>query len=454
MGNNLESSKLTFKFREETNAFTKNWIGDFTTNVDRQIDLNLAPYDVLATMAHVRMLKQIKLINKKELLAIQKELRFIYQTICDKTFVMEPNVQDVYTQVELLLNRKLGEVGRKVQIGRSRNDQVWVTLKLYYRYEIEEIVKKVKVLFNRLQQLSEKHKNLMLPGYTHFQGAMPSSFGLWFGSYAESLIDDLEALLAAWNVTNKNPLGAGAGYGFSLPLNRQLTTVLMGFSDMNVNVVYAQMGLGKTERIVAQGVASVAATIATFAIDTCMYMNENHSFIKFPDYLTTRSSVMPHKKNPDVLELIRSRCNRLQALPNEIALMKTNLPSGYHKDMELLKDNLFPAFTAIKESMDAMILMLNEIQIVPDILEETKYDLLFSMEEVHKKVLEGVPFQSAYREVEMLIDIGKFKPDRNLKHTHQGSMGNLMNDVIESNFNRVYSAFDFEAVKKAFGLLM
>lgn len=438
----------------QKSSVAHSWVEDFTVGQDRVLDLKLASFDVLGSLAHTRMLKQIGLLNKKELISIQTELKAIFKNISNGDFVIEEGVEDVHSQVELLLTQKIGDAGKKIHAGRSRNDQVLVDLKLYFRHEIEEIVSKSKILFQRLQQLSEQHKEVLLPGYTHFQVAMPSSFGLWFGAYAESLVDDLEMMLAAWKVSNKNPLGSAAGYGSSFPLNRQLTTELLGFNTMNVNVVYAQMGRGKTERIIAQGLSSIAATLSKFAMDACLYMSQNYGFISFPDYLTTGSSIMPHKKNPDVLELIRSRCNKILALPNEIALVTTNLPSGYHRDLQLLKENLFPAFTSIKECMDALVLMLNEIQINKNIMSDPKYDYLFSVEVVNKMVLDGVPFREAYKEIGLLIENGKYEPSKDVQHTHQGSIGNLMNGEIKKAFDEVYESFHFEKVAEKLNSLV
>lgn len=420
----------------------------FTVGQDRVLDMNLAPFDVLGSLAHTQMLHQIGLLTATELTAIQKELKVIYQEIIAGKFQIEDDVEDIHSQVELLLTRRIGEAGKKIHAGRSRNDQVLVDLKLYFRHELESIVQQVKVVFDTFQQLSNQHKTVLMPGYTHLQVAMPSSFGLWFGAYAESLVDDLELLLAAWKVVNKNPLGSAAGYGSSFPLDRQLTTDLLGFQCMNYNVVYAQMGRGKSERIVAQAMSAIAATLSKWAMDCCLYMSQNYNFIAFPDHLTTGSSIMPHKKNPDVLELIRSRCNKIQALPNEIAWMTTNLPAGYHRDLQLLKENLFPAFTSLKECLEMTQLMLNHIQINPSILEDQKYDYLFSVEVVNALVLKGIPFREAYKQIGLAIEEGTYQPEKNVVHTHQGSIGNLMNDEIKKEFNTVFQAFEFEQIQE------
>ncbi len=420
----------------------------FTVGQDRVLDMNLAAFDVLGSLAHTQMLESVGLLEADDLVVIQKELKTIYQEIIDGKFIIEDDVEDIHSQVELLLTRRIGEAGKKIHSGRSRNDQVLVDLKLYFRYEIEQIVDKTKELFTTLQKLSEEHKEVLLPGYTHLQIAMPSSFGLWFGAYAESLVDDLEMMLAAWKITNKNPLGSAAGYGSSFPLNRKMTTDLLGFSSMNHNVVYAQMGRGKTERVLAQGLSSIAATLAKFAMDGCLYMSQNMGFIKFPDHLTTGSSIMPHKKNPDVLELIRSRCNKIQALPNEIALMTTNLPSGYHRDLQLLKENLFPAFTSLKECLDILKLMLDNIEVNKTILDDNKYDYLFSVEVVNDAVLKGIPFREAYKEIGLSIENGTYQPIKEVNHTHEGSIGNLMTEAIKIEFDNVYNAFNFDQVNK------
>lgn len=420
----------------------------FTVGQDRALDMNLAPFDVLGSLAHTQMLQQIGLLTSTELASIQKELKAIYQEIVEGKFQIEDDVEDIHSQVELLLTRRIGEAGKKIHAGRSRNDQVLVDLKLYFRHELESLVQQVKVVFDTFQQLSNQHKAVIMPGYTHLQVAMPSSFGLWFGAYAESLVDDLELMLAAWKVVNKNPLGSAAGYGSSFPLDRQLTTDLLGFQSMNYNVVYAQMGRGKSERIVAQAMSAIAATLSKWAMDCCLYMSQNYNFIAFPAHLTTGSSIMPHKKNPDVLELIRSRCNKIQALPNEIALMITNLPAGYHRDLQLLKENLFPAFTSLKECLAMTQLMLNHIQVNPEIVADTKYDYLFSVEVVNALVLEGIPFREAYKQIGLAIEEGSYQPERNVVHIHQGSIGNLMNDEIKKEFDTVFQAFDFEQIQK------
>lgn len=431
----------------QKNTTVNQAVDAFTVGQDRILDLNLAPFDVLGSLAHTQMLHHIGLLTEEELALIQNELKVIYQEIIQGEFQIEEEVEDIHSQIELLLTRRIGEAGKKIHAGRSRNDQVLVDLKLYFRHEIEAVVQLVKSVFETFQRLSNQHKAVLMPGYTHLQIAMPSSFGLWFGAYAESLVDDLELMFAAWKVVNKNPLGSAAGYGSSFPLDRQVTTDLLGFQSMNYNVVYAQMGRGKSERILAQGLSSIAATLAKWAMDCCLYMGQNYKFIGFPDHLTTGSSIMPHKKNPDVLELIRSRCNKIQALPNEIALMTTNLPAGYHRDLQLLKENLFPAFTSLKECLEMTQLMLENIEINSDILSDSKYDYLFSVEVVNQLVLNGTPFREAYKTIGLAIEDGQYQPTKEVEHTHQGSIGNLMNEEIKVAFDTVYQTFEFDQVK-------
>lgn len=438
----------------QKNTHVNTDVNRFTVGRDRELDLNLAAFDVLGSLAHTQMLEKIGLLTTVDLEEIQLALKDIYIEVQNGSFVMEEDVEDIHSQIELLLTNRIGDNGKKIHSGRSRNDQVLLDLKLYFRYEIQEIVEKTTVVFERFQQLSNTYSKVLMPGYTHLQIAMPSSFGLWFGAYAESLVDDLEMMLAAWKITNKNPLGSAAGYGSSFPLNRQMTTDLLGFDSMNYNVVYAQMGRGKTERVLAQALSSVAATLAKFAMDGCLYMSQNMNFISFPDHLTTGSSIMPHKKNPDVLELIRSRCNKIQALPNEIALMTTNLPSGYHRDLQLLKENLFPAFASLKECLDILDLMLKNIQINPNILEDPKYDYLFSVEVVNNQVLEGIPFREAYKNIGLAIESGAYQPSKEVNHTHEGSIGNLMNGAIAEQFKKVVDQFDFKTVQQRLTALL
>ncbi|MBL7874238.1 MAG: argininosuccinate lyase, partial [Cyclobacteriaceae bacterium] len=393
-------------------------VTDFTTGQDRELDMNLAPFDVLGSLAHITMLESIGLLTKEELNTLSKELKSIYAQIEAGDFKIESDVEDIHSQVELLLTKKLGEAGKKIHSGRSRNDQVLVDIKLYLRNEIEEITRSIQPLFELLISKSEEHKGKLLPGYTHLQLAMPSSFGLWLGAYAESLVDDLIMLQAAYQVVNKNPLGSAAGYGSSFPLNRTFTTQLLGFNDLNYNVVYAQMGRGKTERILAQAMSNVAATIGKLAMDATLFLNQNFAFISFPEELTTGSSIMPHKKNPDVFELIRAKCNALQALPNELTLLTSNLPSGYHRDLQLLKEKLFPAITSLKGCLQMTHLMLSAIVVKENILEDEKYKFLFSVEEVNKLVLSGVPFRDAYKQIGRDIEQGKFNYSSKVNHTH------------------------------------
>lgn len=426
----------------------------FTVGKDREMDQYLAKSDVLGSLAHIRMLQSIGLLTADELKMLTAELKNIYHAIVEGNFHLQDDVEDIHSQVELLLTQRLGDVGKKIHSGRSRNDQVLVDIKLFLRDELGSLVKEIKIFFDLLIGQSEKYKSHLLPGYTHLQLAMPSSFGLWFGAYAESLTDDLLTLQAAYRVVNKNPLGSAAGYGSSFPLNRTMTTRLLGFDDLNYNVVYAQMGRGKTERIVAQGLSNVAATLAKLSMDVCLFMNQNFGFIRFPDELTTGSSIMPHKKNPDVFELIRSHCNKIQALPNEIALMTTNLPSGYHRDLQLLKESLFPAFRQLKDCLQMAGLMLGHAQVREHILEEDQYKYLFSVEEVNKLVLGGMPFRDAYKKVGMDIEKGHFTYDISLHHTHEGSIGNLCNDEIRKMMDAAIRDFPFDKVETALQQLL
>lgn len=426
----------------------------FTVGNDQQTDLHLARFDVLGSLAHIKMLESIGLLTKVELNKLSTELKTIYDQMLGGEFRIEGGVEDVHSQVELLLTKKLGDVGKKIHSGRSRNDQVLVDVKLFLRSEIERVTKNIQPLFELLIAKSEEHKGKFLPGYTHLQLAMPSSFGLWFGAYAESLVDDVLLLEAAYRLVNKNPLGSAAGYGSSFPLNRKLTTELLGFDDLNYNVVYAQMGRGKAERIVAQAISSVAATLAKLAMDACLYLNQNFAFISFPDELTTGSSIMPHKKNPDVFELIRAKCNQLQALPNEIVLLTTNLPSGYHRDLQLLKETLFPAFTVLNDCIRLTALMLSKIEVKSSIIEDEKYRFLFSVEEVNKLVLQGVPFRDAYKKIGQEIEKGNFTYSTQLHHTHEGSVGNLCNDQITRMMNELFKRFNFKKVEDAINNLL
>jgi argininosuccinate lyase len=421
----------------------------FTIGKDQEMDMFLAPFDVLGSLAHIQMLEQVGLLNPSELNMLTEALKSIYKQIKEGKFVVEEGIEDIHSQVEFELTKTLGDVGKKIHSGRSRNDQVLVDIKLYLRAEIEEVVTEIQKLFALLLEQSEKHKSQLLPGYTHLQLAMPSSFGLWFGAYAESLVDDALVLQSAYRVANKNPLGSAAGYGSSFPLNRTLTTQLLGFEDLNYNVVYAQMGRGKTERIVASAFSNVAATLAKLSMDACLFMNQNFGFISFPDELTTGSSIMPHKKNPDVFELVRARCNQLLALPNEIALMTTNLPSGYHRDLQLIKELLFPAIQNLKDCLQMIQLMLANVEIKENILEDDKYKFLFSVEEVNKLVLAGMPFRDAYKKVGQDIESNEYNPTKNLRHTHEGSLGNLCTEEIKKMMEKAVAEFNFNKTNEA-----
>jgi argininosuccinate lyase len=426
----------------------------FTVGKDQEMDMFLAQFDVLGSLAHITMLESIGLLEKEELTILSVELKDIYKRIQRGEFKVEPGVEDIHSQVELELTKKLGDVGKKIHSGRSRNDQVLVDIKLYLRHELEIVVREVKTLFDLLIAQSEKHKDHLLPGYTHLQLAMPSSFGLWFGAYAESLVDDLITVHAAYQIVNKNPLGSAAGYGSSFPLNRTMTTKLLGFESLHHNVVYAQMGRGKTERIVAAALANIAGTMGKLSMDACLFLNQNFGFISFPDELTTGSSIMPHKKNPDVFELIRGRCNQLAGLPNDIALMTSNLPSGYHREMQLLKELLFPAIQQLKDCLQMAGLMLANISVKPDILKDEKYKFLFSVEEVNKLVLSGMPFRDAYKKVGVAIENGNYKPDTIIHHTHEGSIGNLQLTEISSMMDTVISRFNFHQTKDSIDRLI
>ena len=412
-------------------------IEEFTVGRDRELDLRLAKYDVEGSMAHIRMLESIGLLQADELKILLEALEEIKATAERGEFVIEEGIEDVHSQVELMLTRKLGDVGKKIHSGRSRNDQVLVDLKLFLRDEIKNIAAHVVTLFERLQKLSNEHASVLMPGYTHLQVAMPSSFGLWFGAYAESLVDDMQLVLAAYNVANQNPLGSAAGYGSSFPLNRTMTTELLNFNNLHFNVVAAQMSRGKTERAVAYAIAALASTLGKMAMDVCLFMCQNFGFISFPDELTTGSSIMPHKKNPDVFEIMRGKCNRLQSVPNEISLLTANLPLGYHRDLQLLKDIVFPATTEICSCLDMCDFMLQNIRVNGDILSDSRYDYLFTVEDVNRLALAGMPFRDAYREVGMQVQRGEYKPTKEVHHTHEGSIGNLCNDRIAEKMRSV-----------------
>ena len=421
----------------------------YTIGRDREMDLYLAPFDVLGSMAHITMLESIGLLEKDELDVLLAEMKKIYADAVAGNFEIEEGIEDVHSEVELILTRRLGDIGKKIHSGRSRNDQVLVDLKLYMRHELQEITRLTVELFNMLIQQSEKYKNVLMPGYTHLQVAMPSSFGLWFGAYAEGLVDDLTVLNAAYKVVNRNPLGSAAGYGSSFPLNRQMTTDLLGFDSMDYNVVYAQMGRGKSERIVAQALGGIAATLAKLAFDACMYSSQNFGFIKLHDAFTTGSSIMPHKKNPDVFELTRAKCNKIQAVPEQIMLIMNNLPSGYFRDLQIIKEVFLPTFDELKDCLRMVTLMLEHITVNEHILDDTRYDLMFSVEEVNRLATNGMPFRDAYKKVGLDIEAGKFTPTKTVAHTHEGSIGNLCNDRICALMDDVVKSFNFEKVDMA-----
>lgn len=421
----------------------------FTVGRDRELDLYLARYDVLGSMAHITMLESIGLLDKEELKPLLKELRSIY-ALCEKgEFVIEEGVEDVHSQVELMLTRALGDMGKKIHSGRSRNDQVLVDLKLFTRHELLEIAEEVKNLFEELILKSEKYKEVLMPGYTHLQVAMPSSFGLWFGAYAEGLADDLQLLLAAYKITNRNPLGSAAGYGSSFPLNRTMTTQLLGFESMDYNVVYAQMGRGKMERDVAFAMAGIAGTLAKLAFDACMFNSQNFSFVKLPKECTTGSSIMPHKKNPDVFELIRAKSNKLQSLPQQIVMIINNLPVGYFRDLQIIKEVFLPAFAELKDCLRMTAYIINRIEVNEHILDNPMYDPMFSVEEVNRLAADGMPFRDAYKKVGLDIEAGIFIPKKEIHHTHEGSIGNLMNNEIKGLFASIYQSFNFQSVAQA-----
>ena len=433
----------------EKNVQVDQEVDTFTVGKDREMDLYLAKYDVLGSMAHITMLESIGLLTKKELEVLLRELKAIYKIADENQFVIEEGVEDVHSQVELMLTRRLGDTGKKIHSGRSRNDQVLLDLKLFTRAKIQEIVQAVSELFDVLIAQSDRYKNVLLPGYTHLQIAMPSSFGLWFGAYAESLADDLQLLLAAYKVCNRNPLGSAAGYGSSFPLKRQMTTDLLGFDSLDYNVVYAQMGRGKMERTVAFALAGIAATLSKLAFDACMFNSQNFGFIKLPDQFTTGSSIMPHKKNPDVFELTRAKCNKLQGLPQEIILISNNLPSGYFRDLQIIKELFLPAFDELKDCLRMVTHMMREVKVNEHILDDDKYALIFSVEEVNRLVLQGVPFRDAYKQVGLNIEAGKFTPVKEVHHTHEGSIGNLCNAQISALMQNIIQAFAFNKVNEA-----
>ena len=444
---------MALKLWEKSVAVDHN-VETYTVGRDREMDLYLAPYDVLGSMAHITMLESISLLSAEELRQLLDELKDIYASAIAGKFVIEEGVEDVHSQVELMLTRRLGDIGKKIHSGRSRNDQVLVDLKLFIRSEIEAVAHAVETLFRTLIAQSNRYKDVLMPGYTHLQVAMPSSFGLWFGAYAESLADDMMVLQAAYRVTNRNPLGSAAGYGSSFPLRREMTTRLLGFEGMNYNVVYAQMGRGKTERIVANALAGIAATVSRLAFDACLYNSQNFGFIKLPDQYTTGSSIMPHKKNPDVFELTRAKCNRLQALPSQITLILNNLPSGYFRDMQLIKEAFLPAFDELKSILAMVNAMLSEVKVNTSLADDDRYKYMFSVEEVNRLTHDGMPFRDAYKKVGLNIEAGKFEPVREVHHTHEGSIGNLCNDKITALFDHTLSDFHFESYHSAIESLL
>lgn len=433
----------------EKNTEVNQEIEKFTVGRDRELDLYLARYDVLGSMAHITMLESIGLLGKDELPVLLEELRRIHADIEAGRFIIEEGVEDVHSQVELLLTHKLGDMGKKIHSGRSRNDQVLVDLKLFTRAQLQDIAEEVRVLFEELQAQSERYKGVLMPGYTHLQVAMPSSFGLWFGAYAESLVDDLLFLQGAYKMANRNPLGSAAGYGSSFPLNRTLTTELLGFDSMNYNVVYAQMGRGKMERNVAFALAGIAGTLSKLAFDACLFNSQNFGFVKLPDNCTTGSSIMPHKKNPDVFELTRAKCNKIQALPQQIILIMNNLPCGYFRDLQIIKEVFLPAFEELKDCLRMAAYIINKIQVNEHILDDPKYDNMFSVEEVNRLATGGMPFRDAYKKVGLDIEAGNFTPDKRVHHTHEGSIGNLCNDKIHELMEQVWSGFNFARTREA-----
>ena len=428
-------------------------IDRFTVGRDREMDLYLAPYDIMGSMAHITMLETIGLLSSDELRQLLAELRAIYREAAEGRFEIEDGVEDVHSQVELMLTRRLGDMGKKIHSGRSRNDQVLVDLKLFTRQQLRDIAELVKVLFDELIAKSNELKDVLMPGYTHLQVAMPSSFGLWFGAYAESLCDDMLFLQAAYRMTNRNPLGSAAGYGSSFPLNRQLTTDLLGFDSMDYNVVYAQMGRGKTERNVAFAMATIAGTLAKLAFDACLFNSQNFGFVRLPKECTTGSSIMPHKKNPDVFELIRAKCNKLQALPTQVTLIMNNLPVGYFRDLQIIKEVFLPAFDELKDCLNMTAYIINRMEVNRNILDNPIYDPIFSVEEVNRLAAEGMPFRDAYKKVGLEIEAGTFRADKHIHHTHEGSIGNLCNDKIEALMQQTIGSFGFEKVEKAEKLL-
>jgi argininosuccinate lyase len=438
----------------EKGISTDKAIEKFTVGKDKEMDLFLAKYDILGSIAHIKMLESAGLINSEELPLLTEELKKLYCQAEDGNLVIEEGIEDIHSQVEFMLTKKLGDLGKKIHSGRSRNDQVMLDMKLFIRDGIRDIVLKVSELADILLEKSELNRKVLMPGYTHLQIAMPSSFGLWFSAYAESMTDDLELLLSSFNITNQNPLGSAAGYGSSFPLNRQMTTDLLGFRNMNYNVVYAQMGRGKVEKIVSFAIANLAATLSKMAFDICLFSSQNFNFISLPAEFTTGSSIMPHKKNPDVAELIRAKCNKIQGLPNQISLIINNLPSGYFRDLQIIKEIFIPVFIEMEECLTLAAMVMERLIINRNILDDPKYDYIFSVEEVNKLVLEGVPFRDAYKKVAEMIEKGHFAPDKNVVHTHEGSIGNLCNDKIAEKKKTIIEKFEFDKIQEAFTKLL
>jgi len=438
----------------DKNIQTDKLIEQFTVGRDRELDLLLAPYDVLGSLAHIAMLRSIGLLSSEELELLNNELRNIYETIEKGNFIIEDGIEDVHSQVEHLLTLKLGDIGKKIHAARSRNDQVLLDLKLFMRDGIQKIAASVQTLFHHLIRQSDQYKDVLIPGYTHLQVAMPSSFGLWFGAYAESLADDLRLLQTAYRVADQNPLGSAAGYGSSFPVNRQMTTDLLGFASLNYNVIHAQMSRGKTESVVSFALSSVAGTVAKMAGDICLFNSQNFGFLSLPDQLTTGSSIMPHKKNPDVFELIRAKCNKIQALPGEIDHIRMNLPSGYFRDMQIIKESFLPVFDEFKNILEMGIYAVSQITPAENVLSDPRYRYIFSVEEVNKLVLKGMPFRDAYKTVAKQISEGTYNPSQAVTHTHEGSIGNLCNDKISLKFEKIWSDFDFESKEDAYRKLL
>jgi len=437
----------------EKDFLVKPQIDAFTVGKDREMDLLLAKYDVLGSLAHIQMLESIQLISKNELEVLSASLKNIYQDIEKGLFKMDDDVEDVHSQIELLLTKSLGDIGKKIHSGRSRNDQVLVDLRLFFRAELQEIVRLMELVFHGFQEQSEQHKDVLMPGYTHFQVAMVSSFGLWFGAYAESLTEDLSLLESVFNIVNHNPLGSAAGYGSSFPLNRKMTTELLGFEDLSYNVIHAQMGRGKSELFIAFALASLATTLGKFSMDVVLYSSQNYHFLTLPKEYTTGSSIMPHKKNPDVFELLRGKCNLLQALPGQVSMLINNLPAGYHRDFQLLKEVIFPAIHSMKECLEMIAFVLPQLKIHDNLLDDPKYAYLFTVEKVNELVLEGVPFRDAYKQVGEMVEKNEFVPGNKISHVHEGSIGQLCNKEIFQKWKLVKDRFPFGKIEEKYSAL-